>query len=42
MPKQMQRNQEIYLAPEILGKYEQNIPVAIDEKNGDRRLAKDI
>jgi len=38
MPKQIQRNREIYLAPEILGKYEGSIPIAIDERNDDARL----
>lgn len=38
MSKQILRNQEIYLAPGILGKYENGNPVAIDERNNDARL----
>ena len=38
MSKQIQRNEEIYLAPGILGKYESDIPVAIDERNNNERL----
>lgn len=38
MLKQIQRNQEIYLAPGILGKYEDGEPVAIDERNDNARL----
>lgn len=38
MPKQIQRNREIYLAPEILGKYEGSTPIAIDERNGNVRI----
>ena len=38
MPKQIQRNQEIYIVPEILGKYENGIPIAVDERNGNRSL----
>ena len=38
MPKQIQRDREIYLAPEILGKYENSTPIAIDERNANVRL----
>lgn len=38
MPKQIPRNEEIYLAPGILGRYENNEPVAIDERNGNKIL----
>jgi len=38
MPKQIERDQEIYLAPEILGKYENGEPIAIDERNDNERL----
>lgn len=38
MPKQMQRNREIYLAPDILGKYNGSVPIVIDERNGNREL----
>jgi len=38
MPKQIQRNQEIYIAPGILGKYEDGIPIAIDERSENKRL----
>ena len=38
MPKQIQINQEIYLAPEILGKTENGEPVAIDERNNNEKL----
>ena len=43
MSKQIVRDQEIYLAPGILGKFENGIPVAIDEQNNNARLdPKDI
>ncbi len=35
MPKNIQENEEIYLAPGILGKYENGTPIATDERNGD-------
>jgi len=38
MPKQIQRNREIYLAPGILGRYEYSNPIAIDERNDCARL----
>ena len=38
MPKQIQRSEEIYLAPDILGRYENDIPVIVDERNEDTRL----
>ena len=38
MPKQIQRDEEIYLAPGILGKYINGTPVAIDERNEDTHL----
>jgi len=38
MSKQIERGSEIYLAPSILGKYEGRRPIAIDERNGNRRL----
>jgi len=42
MPKQIQRSREIYIAPEILGKYENSSPIVIDERH-DRMLdPKDI
>ncbi len=42
MTKQILRNEEIYIAPEILGKYENGIPVAIDERNDERLNPRDI
>lgn len=38
MPKQIGRDQEIYLAPGILGKFENDRPVAIDERNNNAIL----
>jgi YesN/AraC family two-component response regulator len=38
MPKKIRRNEDIYLAPGILGRYENDEPVAIDENNGYERL----
>lgn len=38
MSKQILRNQEIYLAPGILGKFENGTPVAVDERNNGARL----
>jgi len=38
MAKQIQRNEEIYIAPQMLGKYEDEIPVIIDERNHNERL----
>ena len=38
LPKQIQRERKIYLAPEILGKYEDSTPIAIDERNDNARL----
>ena len=38
MSKQIQRDQEIYVAPEMLGKYEDQTPVVIDERNQNNRL----
>ena len=38
MSKQIQKDEEIYLASKILGKYEDSIPVAIDEKNNNKKL----
>lgn len=42
MPKQIERNREIYIAPEILGKYENGVPVAIDERNNIRLDPREI
>ena len=36
MSKQIQRNEEIYIAPGIIGKYENESPVAIDKKSGQK------
>ncbi len=38
MSKQIQRNEEIYVAPQMLGKYEGGTPVVIDERNPNERL----
>ncbi|WP_147273109.1 hypothetical protein [Billgrantia montanilacus] len=38
MPKQIQRDHEIYIAPGILGLYENDSPVAIDQLNDQNRL----
>lgn len=38
MSKLIQRNEEIYVAPQMLGKYEGEIPVVIDERNSNGRL----
>jgi hypothetical protein len=38
MSKQIQRDEEIYVAPEMLGKYESGTPVVIDERNSNGRL----
>ena len=38
MSKQIQRNEEIYVAPKMLGKYEGQTPVVIDEGNSNDRL----
>ena len=38
MSKQIQRDEEIYVAPEMLGKYEEQTPVVIDERNQNNRL----
>jgi hypothetical protein len=38
MPKQIERTREIYIAPDIVGKYDNGIPVAIDERNDNERL----
>ena len=38
MSKQIQRNEEIYVAPQMLGKYEDETPVVIDERHRNERL----
>lgn len=38
MSKEIQRGSEIYLAPDMLGKYEGKYPVVIDERNDNREL----
>lgn len=35
MSKQIKRNEDIYLAVEILGKYQDGNPVAIDQRSGE-------
>jgi hypothetical protein len=35
MPKQIQRNEEIYLAVEILGRYQDGNPTVLDERSGE-------
>ncbi len=43
MSKQIRRVEEIYIAVDIVGKYEDGVPVAIDKRNHDKRLnPKDI
>ena len=38
MPKQIQRDRKIYLAPEIIGEYNNHEPVVYDERNGNVEL----
>lgn len=38
MPKQIQVDHEIYIAPGILGLYEDGVPIAIDQRNDESRL----
>ena len=38
MSKQIQRNEEIYVAPQMLGKYKDPTPVVIDKRNSDDKL----
>ena len=38
MSKQILRSEEIYVAPQMLGKYEDRTPVVIDEKNNNEKL----
>ncbi|MBD2059751.1 hypothetical protein H6F88_27830 [Oculatella sp. FACHB-28] len=42
MPKQILKDEEIYIAPGIIGKYEDGNPIAIDEKSGKRLDPKNI
>lgn len=38
MSKQIRQEEDIYLAPGVLGRYENGIPVVVDERNNDERL----
>lgn len=42
MSKQIQKNKEIYLAPKILGKFQDGNPVAVDERTGEKLDPKNI
>lgn len=42
MSKQISRDREIYVAAEMLGKYENGIPIVIDERNDERLNPKNV